>query len=76
MHLGDKADLNVLNKGVQVCAGNKEVMIDCVLAALGRRPNIENLGLESLGVTLDQHGIPPINPSTMQVSDLPIIYGW
>lgn len=72
MHLGDKADLKILNNGVRVCAGKKEIGVDCVLAALGRRPNIENLGLETLGVSLDQHGMPPINPNTMQVSDLPI----
>lgn len=72
IHLGDKADLNVVSKGVQVSAGKTKVVVDCVLAALGRRPNIENLGLETLGVSLDQHGMPPINPNTMQVSDLPI----
>lgn len=72
VHLGDNADLSILNNGVQVCAGNTEIMVDSVLAALGRRPNIENLGLETLGVSLDKHGMPPVNPNTMQIADLPV----
>ncbi|MBY0473872.1 MAG: dihydrolipoyl dehydrogenase [Nitrosomonas sp.] len=72
LHMGNKAELNLVHKGVQVRAGSTEVVVDCVLAALGRRPNIDNLGLETLGVPLDQHGMPSVNPSTMQVADLPI----
>ncbi|WP_295625011.1 dihydrolipoyl dehydrogenase [uncultured Nitrosomonas sp.] len=72
LHMGNKAELNLVHKGVQVRAGSTEVIVDCVLAALGRRPNIDNLGLETLGVPLDQHGMPSVNPSTMQVADLPI----
>lgn len=47
-------------------------MVDRALAALGRHPNISNLGLETLGVPLDEHGMPPINPNTLQVADLRI----
>lgn len=72
MHLGDNADLSILHNGVQVCAGNTKVMVDSVLAALGRRPNIEDLGLETLGISLDKHGMPPVDPNTMQIADLPI----
>jgi dihydrolipoamide dehydrogenase len=72
LHLGEKAELSRVGEGVQVRAGKIEVVVDCVLAALGRRPNIDNLGLETLGVPLDQHGMPPVNPGTMQVADLPI----
>ncbi|HLP81592.1 MAG TPA: FAD-dependent oxidoreductase, partial [Nitrosomonas sp.] len=53
-----------------VRAGDKEIIVDGVLAALGRHPNIANLGLETLGVPLDDHGIPPIDPTTMQIADL------
>ena len=72
LHLGEKAELSRVGEGVQVRAGKIEVVVDCVLAALGRRPNIDNLGLETLGVPLDQHGMPPVNPGTMQVADLPV----
>lgn len=72
LHLGEKAELSLVGEGVQVRAGSIEVVVDCVLAALGRRPNIDNLGLETLGVPLDEHGMPPVNPGTMQVADLPV----
>jgi len=70
LNLGEKAELTAVSDGLQVRAGNSEVVVDGVLAALGRHPNISNLGLETLGVPLDDHGMPPINPSTMQVADL------
>ena len=69
LHLGEKAELSMVGEGVQVRAGNIEVVVDCVLAALGRRPNIDNLGFETLGVALDQHSMPPVNPGTMQVAE-------
>ncbi len=72
LHLGEKAELSLVSEGVQVRAGNTTVVVDCVLAALGRQPNIDNLGLEALGVPLDQHGMPLVNPGTMQVANLPV----
>lgn len=70
LNLGEKAELSVISDGLQVRTGSTQVVADGVLAALGRCPNIDGLGLETLGVALDEHGIPPINPSTMQVADL------
>lgn len=72
LNLGEKAELTAVSEGLRVRAGSTEVVVDGVLAALGRRPNIDNLGLETLGVPLDERGIPPINPCTMQVADLPV----
>ncbi|MDO8894657.1 MAG: dihydrolipoyl dehydrogenase [Nitrosomonas sp.] len=72
LHLGEKAELSLVGEGVQVRSGKIDVVVDCVLAALGRRPNIDNLGLETLGVSLDEHGMPPVNPGTMQVANLPV----
>ncbi|PXX17712.1 dihydrolipoamide dehydrogenase [Nitrosomonas ureae] len=72
LHLGKKANLNLVHEGIQVRAGSVEIVVDCVLAALGRRPNIDHLGLETLGVSLDQHGMPPVNRNTMQIANLPV----
>jgi len=72
LNLGEKAELTAVSEGLRVQAGDSEVVVDGVLVALGRRPNINNLGLETLGVPLDEHGMPPINRSTMQVADLPV----
>lgn len=45
--------------------------VDVVLAAMGRRPNLDHLGLENLGVDL-QNWRTRLNPHTMQLGDLPI----
>lgn len=42
------------------------------LAAAGRRPNLAKLGLDALGVELDQAGLPPFDSDTLQISDLPV----
>ena len=58
--------------GIEVCNDAGPVVVDQVLAAMGRQPNLECLGLETLGVPLDAHGLPPIEPCTLQVGHLPV----
>lgn len=70
LHLGEKAELTASDEGLKVRTETTEVVVDGVLAALGRHPNISDLGLETLGIPLDEHGMPPVNPNTMQVADL------
>ena len=43
--------------------GNQEtIVVDKILVAVGRKPSGQNLGLESLGVTVDARGfVPPVN---------------
>ena len=41
---------------------------DYMLATTGRRPNVDNLGLENLNIELDARGVPVANPHTMQTS--------
>ena len=60
------------DEGVVMQGGGREIEVDWVLASLGRRPNIEGLGLENLGVELDKRGIPTFDASTLRVGDLPI----
>ncbi len=40
-----------------------------VLAATGRRPNVDGLGLEALGLALDAAGVPAFDPHTLRVGD-------
>ncbi len=72
LHLGQAAELEDVEGGVKVRVGDKEFIVDAVLAALGRRPNVDGMGLEKLGVPLDERGVPHYNPDTLQVGDLPI----
>lgn len=39
-----------------------------LLAAVGRRPNTDNIGLENLDIELDERGVPKAHPLTMQTS--------
>ncbi len=73
LHIGDKATLHAAQGGgIEVRSGAQRVVVDQVLAAMGRRPNLQGLGLETLGVALDAHGMPPVNRNSMQVGDLPV----
>lgn len=42
---------------------------DYVLAATGRRPNIDNLALENTALALDARGVPVFDPVTLQCGD-------
>lgn len=49
-----------------------EESFDYLLAATGRRPNVDKLGLENTGLTLDEKGLPMFDPHTLQCGDSPI----
>jgi dihydrolipoamide dehydrogenase len=70
--LGQPATLEKIEDGIQVTAGDNQVVVKKVLASLGRKPNLENLNLEATDITLDENGIPVYDPLTMQIGDLPI----
>jgi len=72
VYLGAPAELAAEGAGVRVRAGAASVLADKVLVALGRRPNLDGLGLETLGVELDERGLPPFDPRSMQIADLPV----
>lgn len=70
LHLGAAAELREVPGGIEVSSGAHRVVVDQVIAAMGRTPNIEHLGLETLGLDLDEHGLPPVDPHTLQVGGL------
>lgn len=70
IHIGGEATVREVPGGVEVTAGRTTVVVDQVLAAMGRRPNLEHLGLETLGVPLDDKGVPKTDPRTLQVGHL------
>jgi len=72
VHLGPPAELEALGGAIRVTSGDASVVVDKVLAATGRRPNVEELGLERLGVPLDDRGLPRFDPRTLQIEDLPV----
>ena len=74
LHIGDAATLHAAEGGgIEVRSGAHRVVVDQVLAAMGRRPNLDGLGLDTLGVALNERGLPEaLNPNSMQVGDLPV----
>lgn len=72
LHMGAKAQLREVPGGIEVASGANRVVVDQVIAAMGRVPNMEHLGLETLGVPLDQRGLPTVDPQTQQIGDLPV----
>lgn len=67
--LGAAAELEKVDAGIKVSAGDNEVIVDKVLASLGRSPNLADLGLENTGLELGSNGIPVYDPMTMQCGD-------
>jgi dihydrolipoamide dehydrogenase len=72
LHLGHTAEPVIEGKRIRVRAGDESVVVDRMIVALGRRPNIDQLGLDNLGIQLDEHGVPPFDTRTMQIADLPV----
>jgi dihydrolipoamide dehydrogenase len=67
VHLDTRVELAEAGGGVEVRWEGGSVTFEKVVAAVGRRPNIEGLGLETLGVPLDEHGMPEVDPTTMRI---------
>ncbi len=72
MWLGHPATVKKENGKLNVSAGEQRVQVDKILASLGRVPNLDGMGIDKLGVKLDERGVPEFAPHTMQVDDLPV----
>ena len=72
IHLAAKAQIEQHHDELLITAGQARAMVDKVLVSVGRTPNVERLRLDRLGVRLDDKGLPPFSPETMQVADLPM----
>jgi dihydrolipoamide dehydrogenase len=70
LYTGAPAELSSGAGGVVVRSGGERMEVERVLVALGRTPNLESLHLESLGLELNERGLPPFSPATGQVGDL------
>jgi dihydrolipoamide dehydrogenase len=71
--LGAGAEISEGENGLlRVSAGDRSVEVERVFASIGRRPNVDRLGLDAIAAPLDERGIPRYDPTTMQVGDLPL----
>ena len=69
MHLGAAAEISEEGEKLRVSAAGQSVLVDKVLASLGRRPNLDNMAIENAGIELGESGTPAFDPSTMQVEN-------
>jgi dihydrolipoamide dehydrogenase len=69
IYLGRSVEIEEEGEQLRVNNGEQSVVVDKVLASLGRTPNVEGLALENAGIQLDLRGIPLYNLNTMQCGD-------
>ncbi|MEO3385016.1 dihydrolipoyl dehydrogenase [Mesorhizobium sp. CAU 1741] len=69
IHLGAEVELSETDKGIQLSWDRRSTIVDAIVVAIGRKPNVAGLGLETLGVVLDDHGMPPVDANTMRIGD-------
>jgi len=72
MHLGHAVSIVENGNGLLVTAGDVSYECDKALVCIGRKANLDNLGLGTLGLQLNDKNLPPYDPSTMQINGLPI----
>ena len=70
--LGQPASITLAGDRLRVKAGEREIEVEKALISIGRSPNLSGLGLENLGVELNERGLPDYDPQTMQIGELPV----
>jgi dihydrolipoamide dehydrogenase len=67
-------DVTIRDRGEQldINFGDASQRVDAVLAAMGRRPNLDDLDLEQTGCERDEQGLPLMDASSLALRGLPI----
>jgi dihydrolipoamide dehydrogenase len=70
--LGQPAQVERKGDGYLVRAGDREVLVERIFVAMGRRPATARLGFARLGIPTDALGVPEYDHETLRVGRLPI----
>ena len=70
--LGSEVSVTASGEEVLMRSGDRVAKVDLLLAALGRRPNVDSLNLAAAGIAVDARGMPEFDPATMQIGDFPV----
>lgn len=62
----------VLVRTADASGRSREERFDVLLAATGRRPNVDDIGLDASGLALDEAGVPVYDRRTGQAGDHPV----
>lgn len=73
IHLDTQVELAEAGSGVELRWAGGSLIVEKVVVAVGRRPNVEGLGLETLGVPLNENGMPEVDPMTMRIGTTPVL---
>lgn len=75
MHFSGAELIGISPRGkLQVKADDKVYEVDKAFLAVGRRPNVDGIGLETLNVPLNRHGVPEVDVNTMKLKGAPHIF--
>jgi len=66
IHLGESVELKEEQGQIRVSAGEHSIVVEKVLAAMGRASNLDWLGIEHAGLDCDAHGAPKFDRQTMR----------
>ncbi|MBB5213670.1 dihydrolipoyl dehydrogenase [Parapusillimonas granuli] len=66
MWLGRPVETMPRQQAIELRSGGETAQVDAVLAALGRRPNVEGLDLQMAGVPLDARGQPVLDAHALR----------
>jgi len=69
IYLGHAVELKEEAGQIRVNAGDQSVVVDSVLASMGRRGNLDWLAMENSGVDCDAHGQPIFDRHTMRCGE-------
>jgi len=72
LHLAAPAEITEEGDKLRVTAGDQSILVEKVLASLGRQPNLDNLKLERAGISLKTGDTLDYNPNTMQIGTSPL----
>jgi dihydrolipoamide dehydrogenase len=70
--LGAAAHIERHPSGFLVRSGDREAVVEKLFVAIGRRPSLEQLRLDRLGVRVNRLGVPEHDPETLRVGNLPV----
>jgi dihydrolipoamide dehydrogenase len=69
---GDDVTIRDRGEQLEISFGNQTRRVDAVLAAMGRRPNLDDLDLERTGYEKGEDGLPILDEATLSLRGLPI----
>ncbi|MDY6978504.1 MAG: dihydrolipoyl dehydrogenase [Pseudomonadota bacterium] len=74
LHTGHDVELETGGNGVVLNFGEQQFEFDALLAAVGRRPNVEDLNLAALSLPLQDNGLPEIDPQRLRAGETPVYF--